>query len=84
MAPAIRAHMKNFLECIASRERPVSDIEEGYVSTTACILANLSLQLGRSLTWDHAAGRVVRRRPGQRPAAAAVPVAVGHPDPATV
>ena len=59
VAPAIRAHMKNFLECIASRERPVADIEQGYISTTACILANLSMQLGRSLTWDHAAGRVV-------------------------
>ena len=29
------------------------------MSTTACILANLSMQLGRSLTWDHAKGDVV-------------------------
>ena len=76
--------MKNFLECIASRERPVADIEQGYISTTACILANLSLQFGRSLTWDHAAGRVVGddqanallRRPYRSPWV--------HPDPATV
>jgi predicted dehydrogenase len=59
VAPAIRAHMKNFLECIQSREKPVSDIEQGYMSTTACILANTSLKLGRSLTWDHAKGLVV-------------------------
>jgi predicted dehydrogenase len=59
VAPAIRAHMKNFLECIASREKPVSDIEQGYMSTTACILANLSMKLGRELTWDHAKGLVV-------------------------
>ena len=59
VAPAIRRQMANFLSCIETRNRPVADIEEGYISATACILANLSMQLGRSLTWDHAAGRVV-------------------------
>jgi hypothetical protein len=37
----------------------VADIEQGYISAAACILANLSLQLGRSITWDHASGQVV-------------------------
>jgi predicted dehydrogenase len=59
VAPAIRYHMKDLLACIASRQRPVADIEQGYMSTTACILANLSMQVGRSITWDHAAGRAV-------------------------
>ncbi len=59
VAPAIRGHMKDLLAAIASRGRPVADIEEGYISTTSCILANLALQLGRSLTWDPQAGRVV-------------------------
>ena len=59
VAPAIRGHMKDLLANMQSRGRPVADIEEGYISTTACILANLSAKLGRSLTWDHAAGRVV-------------------------
>jgi predicted dehydrogenase len=59
VAPAIRAHMKDFLSCIESRKTPVADIEQGYMSATACILANLSLKLGRSLTWDHAKGVVV-------------------------
>jgi predicted dehydrogenase len=59
VAPAIRGQMKNWLEAIASRGRPVADIEEGYISTTSCILANLSMQLGRSLTWDPKTGRVV-------------------------
>src|SRR3954464_379756 len=58
-APAIRGHMKNFLAAIASRGKPVADIEQGYTSTTSCILANLSMQLGRSLTWDPGKGRVV-------------------------
>ena len=59
VAPAIRAHMKNFLESIESRQKPVSDIEQGYMSTTACILANISMQLGRTIQWDHAQGTVV-------------------------
>jgi predicted dehydrogenase len=57
-AAANRAHQKNFLEAIASRGKPVADIEEGHISTASCILANLSLQLGRTLTWDAEKGRV--------------------------
>jgi predicted dehydrogenase len=83
-APAIRHHWKNFLSCIESREKPVADIEQGYISTASCILANLSMNLGRSLTWDPATGQVVGddeankllRRP-YRPAWV-------HPDPANV
>ena len=45
VAPAIRAHMKDFLAAIESRGKPVADIEQGYISTTACVLANLSQQL---------------------------------------
>jgi predicted dehydrogenase len=52
VAPAVRYHMKNLLAAIDSRGRPVSDIEEGYISTASCILANNSLSLGRSLKWD--------------------------------
>lgn len=58
VAPAIRGHMKNFLECIETREKPVADIEQGHISTASCILANLSMELGRSLAWDAAAGKV--------------------------
>jgi predicted dehydrogenase len=84
VAPAIRAHMKNFLECIASRGTPVADVEQGYMSTTACILANLSMRLGRSLQWDHGAGMVVGdpeanqllRRPYRSPWV--------HPEPAAI
>jgi predicted dehydrogenase len=84
VAPAIRGHMTNFLESIASRGRPVADIEEGYISTAACVLANISLDLGRSIQWDHAKGVVVGdaeankrlRRPYRSPWV--------HPEPGTV
>ncbi|MEZ6115527.1 MAG: Gfo/Idh/MocA family oxidoreductase [Pirellulaceae bacterium] len=59
VAPAIRGHMKDFLHAIDNRTKPVADIEEGYISTTSCILANLSMDLGRTLTWDPAAGTIV-------------------------
>ena len=58
VAPAVRAHMKDFLNAIAQRSKPVADIEQGVTSSIACILANVSMQLGRSLTWDAAAGKV--------------------------
>ena len=51
--------MRDFLTAIGSRGRPVADISEGFISTTSCILANMALQLGRTLTWDAAKGRVV-------------------------
>ncbi len=59
VAPAIRTHMKDFLSAIAQRSKPVADIEQGHISTASCILANLSMQLGRALTWDEAKGQVV-------------------------
>jgi len=58
VAPAIRGHMKNLLESMATRSKPVADIEEGYISTSCCILANLSMKVGRTLEWDAAKGMV--------------------------
>jgi len=58
-APAIRHHMQDFLAAVAKRSRPVADIEQGYISTTSCILANLSMRTGRTMTWDPQKGRVI-------------------------
>lgn len=58
VAPAIRGHMQDLLNCIASRGKPVADIEEGHISTLSCILANHAMQLGRTLAWDGAKGLV--------------------------
>jgi hypothetical protein len=58
-APAIRGHMKDMLNAIATGGRPIADIEQGHISTASCILANLAMKLGRTLAWDEAAGRVV-------------------------
>ena len=52
-APATRGQMRNFLECIETGAKPVADIEEGHISTASCILANMSMALGRPLVYDH-------------------------------
>lgn len=59
VAPAVRRHMLDLLAAIGKRGRPVADIEEGYISTASCILANMSMKLGRSLSWDAAKGCVL-------------------------
>jgi predicted dehydrogenase len=84
VAPAIRAHMKDFLTCIESRQKPVADIEQGYISATSCILANISMGLGRSLRWDHANGVVVGDAEANRLLRRPYRAAWIHPDPKSV
>jgi Oxidoreductase family, C-terminal alpha/beta domain len=62
----------------------VADIEQGHISSASCILANLSMRLGRTLVWNADKGEVVGdpeanallRRPYRTPWV--------HPDPSTV
>ncbi|HUB32350.1 MAG TPA: Gfo/Idh/MocA family oxidoreductase [Bryobacteraceae bacterium] len=75
VAPAIRYHMKDLLANMATRGRPVADIEQGYISTSCCILGNLSMKLGRTLEWDAQKQMIARdeeanrlmRRPYRKP-----------------
>ena len=59
VASAVRGHMRDLLANIATRGRPVADIEQGCISSASCILANIAMQLGRTLKWDAAQGRVI-------------------------
>ncbi len=45
-------HVRNFLDCIKTRQRPVADVEDGHRTAVACHLANISLRLGRKIRWD--------------------------------
>ena len=60
VAPAIRGHMVDFLNAIESRGKPVADIEQGHISTASCILANMSMELGRALSWDAQKGEILK------------------------
>ena len=84
VAPAIRGHMKDFLAAIAQRSKPVADIEQGVTSTTACILANLSLQLGRTLAWDAVKGAVAGDDEANRLLARTYRAPWTHPTPETI
>lgn len=50
-------HVRNFLDCVKSRELPAADIEIGHRSTATCLLGNVALRTGEKLRWDGAAER---------------------------
>ena len=58
-APATRLHMLDFLSAIENNSKPVSDIEDGHISTASCILANMSMKLGRPLVYDPVKRKVI-------------------------
>ncbi len=82
VAPAIRRHMLDLLQSIETRGRPVADIEEGYISTVTCILANISMELGRSLKWDPQKGCVVGDEEANRKLRRPYRAPWVHPEPA--
>ena len=53
------AHVRNFIDCVKSREKPASDIETGHYSTSAPHLANIALKLGRKIEWDWKNERII-------------------------
>lgn len=85
VAPAIRHHMLNLLDAIGKRSKPIADIEQGYISTTSCILANLSQKLGgRTLFWDDKAGRVIHDEEANRLLRRPYRAPWVHPEPSKV
>ncbi len=46
------SHVRNFLDCIKSRNQPAAGVEDGHRTAAACHLANISLRLGRKVLWD--------------------------------
>lgn len=45
-------HIKNFLECVHSRQKPVADVEIGHRSTIVPHLGNIAIRTGHKLHWD--------------------------------
>jgi predicted dehydrogenase len=46
------SHIRDFLDCIKNRKRPIADVEEGHLTATMCHLGNIATRLGRSFKWD--------------------------------
>ncbi len=45
-------HIRNFLDCVRSRDRPNADVEIGHRTALFCHLGNIATRLKKSLKWD--------------------------------
>ena len=52
-------HYRNFIECVKSGTKPVSDVYSHHRAVTTCHLANIAIRLGRKIEWDPEAERIV-------------------------
>ena len=46
------AHVRNWLDCIKSRKKPIADIEIGFHSSLPCLLGRQAVKGDRAITWD--------------------------------
>ncbi len=53
-------HVRNFLDCVRSRQTPACPLEEGHRSTTFALLANIALATGSRLEWDAEREQIVQ------------------------
>lgn len=52
-------HMADFVDCVKTRREPVSPVRIQHRTVTACHLTNISLRLGRKITWDPESEQIV-------------------------
>jgi predicted dehydrogenase len=52
-------HIRNFLDCVKSRQRTVEDMDEGHFLSTVAHLGNVALRAGERIVWDAAREQVV-------------------------
>jgi predicted dehydrogenase len=53
------AHVRNFLDCVKSRQTPLSSVDIGFYATLPTVLAVMAIRQGRSFRWDNAALQAV-------------------------
>jgi predicted dehydrogenase len=49
---ATHRHVRNFLDSVKSRQKPVCDMETGFYSSLPCLLAIVSVKEGRTVRWE--------------------------------
>ncbi len=52
-------HFQNFFEAVVARKEPISDVFSHHRALTTCHLAGIAARLGRDLTWDPVAEKIV-------------------------
>jgi predicted dehydrogenase len=45
-------HVRNFLDAMKARQKPIADVEDGHRTALTCHLANISCRLDREVLWD--------------------------------
>ena len=53
------AHMRNWMECVRSRQAPHADVHAGYNHSTAICMTIAAMHTGRRVTFDDAKQEVV-------------------------
>lgn len=53
------AHMLNFLECVKTKEQPISDVHTHHRAISSCHLANIAIRLDRELKWNPETEQIV-------------------------
>jgi len=56
--PAPKSHFQDFVDCIASRKRPICDVEIGASSVIACHVMNFAYRYGANAKWDPRRNRI--------------------------
>jgi hypothetical protein len=49
---ATAVHVRNFIDCVRSRQRPSADVEIGHRSSIVPHLGNIAYRTGRKIRWD--------------------------------
>jgi predicted dehydrogenase len=52
-------HVKNFLDCMKSRQQPVENLEVGHFVSSVAHLGNISIRTGEKIVWDGENERIV-------------------------
>ena len=60
------AHVRNFLDCVISREQPVENLEVGHFVSTVAHLGNLALRTESQIDWDAKNERVHNNKKADR------------------
>ncbi len=56
---ATEVHVRNFLDCVRTRQTPTAPMRLGFQACLITMLANISRKTGRRIRWDDRSGKVV-------------------------
>ncbi len=52
-------HVRNFIDCVRSREKPAADVEVGHRASNVAHLGNIAYRTGHKIRWDAAKEEIV-------------------------